>query len=353
MSAVDWSVIFYFGSIFLLIIFAVLFSYFDRVFTVFIACILFFFSGFREGGFDYEEYLVMIRLGLESHNTSLLDAALFAKDPLFGVFTYIFSFFSSDAAFILSVMIFFAVLTKMFFAFSMPGRSSLFLGVYAIFLAPGLEFAAVRTALGLGLFLLAIQFWSTRKYKIIFLVLAGLSHVSVWVSVAAAYFQRKVAKKINFPVLLGVIIVSFLAAESVQLWAPIRSEDYLGNLGTSNAVIVSLFCLFLLMISFSKRALVSSQANYNFSNVALYNISVVLTAIAVGAASPQVTLSARILEISWCIALVLFFRVWWFKRKFPQFWIGLLVFLVFLCVVNISRETWAAFFWLNIVNYSN
>lgn len=145
-----------------------------------------------------------------------------------------------------------------------------------------------------------------------------------------------------------MVVVSFLTAESVRIWAPTRAEDYVGDLGTLNAVIVALFCLFLVIFSFPKRALASSQVESSFSNVALYNVSLVLMTIAVGAASPQVTLSSRILEISWCITFVLFFRVGWFKRNIAQFWIGLFVFLAFLCFENIYRETWVAFYEFNI-----
>jgi EpsG family len=133
---------------------AVLLSYikpsWDAASAFLLAVVLSFFCGFRLGGIDYDNYIVMfdyIRVLNDEDWSVLLELV---KEPGMVVAVNFASLYDDSDTAVFVLMALLGFVPKAALALMLPKYKSLFVVLYAIFLAPGLEFAAIRSAVGIG-----------------------------------------------------------------------------------------------------------------------------------------------------------------------------------------------------------
>lgn len=327
-----------------LIIFAIFSTILARIFPKrdatlawLLGIILAYLAGTRTGGADYDEYVTLINYVrfLGDENIFLRIAA--AKDPIFLLFIDLATWISKgpEAVFLLVAVA--SVASKVYATTILRGRRTFFITTYAIFLAPGLEFAAIRAGLAVGLVMLAIV--TLRKWRIFWFLLGVASHLSVLV----ISFGRLLRSGIGSPivVIFGIILVTpYLMSLGRQ---DPRFNAYFENPGTFNALIPPILTLAALLIL--------GRANRNRTNTNsivtqdLFAASLACVLVSIALALPSVTVSFRTLEIAW--VLILFEMV---VRNIggrkPQIRVELNVawgmMLVIWSASNILRNTWQA-----------
>ena len=331
----------YIVTIILCMLGAGLFRKWDRVFSLLIVVVMFGFAAFRRGGYDYDQYIEMVRV---MHNIDLSSFGLLflnAKDPVFGAIVWIIGIFSAIPEHVFYFNILLAVLLKLIFAFKWPRNGALFLGFYAIFLSPGLEFAAVRTAVALGFFCLAIQWAAIRTTRYLSMILAILSHISILPVVLLGVSLNRPRKSMKWAFFLllavgGNIIFSMIGSLPIT-----RGSDYVGATGTWISLLPPLLNLAILMFSFpGKQPLEAESSRFCYDQ--LIYLSIALTFISIGTARPVAVVSGRILEIVWFLMLVVFIRSG-LVAKNRKTLVGFIAFLISIGISNIQRDVWGVF----------
>lgn len=328
----------YLVFILLLILLSKLVPKIDKVLAIFIGMVIFSFAAFRVGGNDYEDYILMIKTLQVINEDSFMAILSFAKDPLVGIVVRIGGLYNNDEVFIFSILIFLAVIAKIFFAFSFHHKSSLFLGLYGILLAPGLEFAAVRTSVGLGFLALFIKFYWSNFQKYTYALLAILSHVSLAPAVILPIFV-----KINnfIPIIILFFIVMFFTFFTVDFAANLFIERTSGYIDTKATLLSPLFPLITLVI------FIFSFYKIKVSDQYIYQTAILLIAIALGSVMIMPVMGLRVLEIAWFLMLILFFQNFYSYQSYKHY-IAFALFVLFLVAINLYRGTWSVFSEMNL-----
>src|SRR5438046_872290 len=98
---------------------------YDRIFAAAVAMILIFYSGFRQSGFDYDEYLSLIDAVRMDPEQSLWEAVFISKEPLFGVAVNLVGRISEEPVFVFLTLGMLAIGSKLVYAFSIRRRATI------------------------------------------------------------------------------------------------------------------------------------------------------------------------------------------------------------------------------------
>lgn len=321
----------------------------DKPCVALVACVLIVFSGARSRGFDHAEYLTMIAVSRGGENVGLAEFMGRAKDPLFGLVVYLIDALRGEDALVLVTMAALAGITKLGFAWGMPGGRTLFLGFYAVFLAPGLEFAAVRAAVGIGFLGLAVTTRESVVRRTPYLVLAVASHLSlIACSLFALSRWRLTARCVATVIAIVTTVTLFVVGVLVLLPNEMpRLADYQANRGTPLALILPT-CTVAVLLFGAKLSLIRNAAARDPAIGAAYRVAMGMAAAALGAAAPIVTMSTRLLEVAWFFGLYVILRLAG-ERASTRARLAVAALAVFLAAVNIERGTWAAMAALGIL----
>ena len=257
-------------------------------------------AGLYTDGFDHEEYVLMIENTRQLADQDLALRLFAAKDPLFLLIIEVAGTLTEDSQLVFLIVAILACLTKVLATSVIPGRRTQFMALYAIFIAPGIEFAAIRTGMAIGLTMLGYLAIRRSPWKAWWVALGLASHMSLIVVTAGQIWARHWrATLIAF-----LILVPFISS---ALFANIKDDPrynfYLNNSGTPFALglpLATLFCLLLLSRSLKRKQLVYHPmltGNWLRTTYFMVAISLVLT-------FPVVTAATRILELSWVLLLM-------------------------------------------------
>ena len=300
-------------------------------------------SGWRDIGIDRDNYIGMYQAVIVNKDWTI--KLWYAKDVMFLLIATFSNYFSDEEKLAFFLICFFSVVTK-YHAIRVvsPRHTLLFILMYAVFLSPGLEFAAMRSALAIGFLMLVLVYRNKKIPFIIFSLLAILSHSSsliVLIFVFGRLNDSLSKHKIGYVLIaLGISLLGpFL------FWFIPHSADYENNQGTFLAYSTPLATFFISILIFFRLDKICTQhpTDLRYEFIArLRTVVYSLIAVAFGISSLVVTASTRYLEISWCI--MLFASVFLFNKTYINFLGGFLL-LVFLTYINILRTTWAAIFY--------
>ena len=313
----------------------------DKFFALLIALLIFYFAAFRGAGNDYDNYIVLVEALRSTKDTSILGLVAAAKEPLFALLIMISSFLSDAVVLPIVLLVLVAVVSKVAYAFTFIRNSAIFLGIYGIFIAPGLEFAAIRAAAGLG-FLLFFLVPLPKKFRYTAGVIAAVSHIQFLPALIIAGFSR--LNSIRTVAVLSIVlaILAHLLLTNITLIPIERSNNYADNKGTILASIPVLIYLVILVFSFPRKYLMATSFAEYSTRIVLYKTALVLIIISFPASYATVTISTRLLEIVSFLMLVLYFHSFELRRS-NRLWIGFVVFILYLAVTNIYRGTWIMF----------
>jgi hypothetical protein len=308
----------------------------DIIFAWLIGVMLILYSGLRKGGFDYYEYIIIIDL-IQQYQYSYDEKLIqYAKDPIFLLIVLFVTNFNLDDQIVFLICSTISVSSKILATSIMPGRRTMFIALYTVFLAPGLEFAAIRAAMGIGFLMLA--FATLHRSRAFFALAAVLSHISM----ASIWFGRYVFSYRWIAIGLFTLMV-YLGSQQGYLGTFIdlegRAGNYVSDTGTALAVVVPLITLALV---FSLRFSRLSIPNKNTIEVARNQRALeIAMLIATLISIPVVTVSFRITEISLVIILFLWLEITQInKSKMLLYFLQSFVWICIVSYLNISRLTW-------------
>jgi len=307
--------------------------------------------GSRELGFDYEEYVFMFDryISSRSQGDTFLESLYIVKDPLIAVLIEASSFFGGGEVLIFTLIAFVSLLTKLFAVKVLASEKIfLFFIFYLILLMPGLEYAAIRSALGIGFLMLALSYYDKKIFVSLFSILAVLSHISMVIPLL--FILRPVRFFLLKHRLISFLIILFIIAffsTGVLLLFP-QGYQYTENPGTINAYAPPLLSLFIYYLVFSgSKFLNNDTVDFRINAVVL---GLIYSSFAF--VHDSVTISTRLLEVAYVLILVFTLRQLRFNLDFisdkGKFVIslnavGLMVFLLYLVYLNIYRGTWSVF----------
>ena len=201
--------------------------------------LLFFFSiisGLREGGLDYDRYVIMIKNTVAG--ASLFDKLLLAKDPLFGFIVHLLNPSTDDEYF--KVFLSFSILGflgKLTIRNELGYGFSVFVVLYLFFMAPSLDYAAIRAMVGLT-FLIAAFKYHNKNFTIycLFSVLSVAAHVSMLVPlILGTDFSRRIVERRPILVLLLIVFCSF-SSKFILSYFP-NTSTYIDESGTLASIL--------------------------------------------------------------------------------------------------------------------
>jgi hypothetical protein len=304
------------------------------------AIALAFFSGWRDVGIDRDNYLMMYEGVLSSEDIAV--KFLYAKDVTFLLLSSLASYISEDAKLAFLLVCLLSVAAKYFAVKKIAPRYLLvFLIMYAVFLSPGLEFAAMRGGLAIGFIMLALAYSERLFPFIVFSILTVASHMTLLPAVLLAY--RPVNELLGRHKIGYVAITVLTSLIAVQLIALLpHGVDYEENQGTLFAYALPMATLIISQLVFYRFERVASiqpkDSVFQFLTITkpvIYG----LIAIAFGISGMVVTASIRYLEVALCLLLLSALIL--YRRSFPNF-VGLVALICFLSYLNIYRFTWLA-----------
>lgn len=317
--------------------------YFGRlnsIIAVFIVIALAIFSGWREVGIDRANYIAMYNGVLLSDDFAV--KLWYAKDIFFLLITSISSYFSEDVRLAFLLICTLSIFLKYIFIQKISRKYTLpFIALYFLFLAPGLEFAAMRGGLAISFLMLALIYRNRVIPFFLLSILAISAHVSVMpVVLLSLPCVNKALSQYKW-MYIGIFLAIFLSA-SVLLDLFPRGADYENNRGTVFSISEPLATLFIAWLVFFR---LNQRFRSNIENELYKNIVYIrqliygVIAISFGLAAFAVTASTRYLEIAWCLLLlasIVMFRKTYFNM------LGFGLFIALLIYLNIVRSTWLA-----------
>jgi hypothetical protein len=251
------------------------------------------FAAFCNGGPDFYNYLLQID-NIRNFDGNIFSAMLISKDMMFGAISFLaIRLFDSVAL----VFILVAVLSGLFrylLCIKLGKGAVLFCTLYGLFMAPALDFAAIRAALAVPLIGLAMSSIKLPK-RLVTVYFAIASHASALVSVPFAFLNFRITHLNRFIIAISggfatVSLYSILISFS-------RVKEYTGNSATINAYIPMLIFA-LIMVSMKDRDFIREPKLRRLYWV-VFGLLVPCFMI-----SPfSVTVSHRVLEILYFLAL--------------------------------------------------
>lgn len=298
-------------------------------------------AGWRSYGFDRENYINIYNGVVLSDEIAL--QMWYAKDFLNLLIILASNYFSDDPrlAFLVTCILSFYLKFKAIVELG-PKHVLIFIFLYAVFLAPGLEFAAMRSGLAIAFIMLAAVNAEKKIYFYLYVILACMSHVSMIVIAPFIHpLINNIIRKNKLLLVVIFLITGFFSVDAVLLLQ--HGALYENNSGTINAFILPVVTLIIALLIFGNFKGGSffgnprSLVKINYFSIVVY----CLIAMSFGLTFTIVTAATRYLEVAWCLIMivaVLRWRASWYSFA------GVLLFLVFLSFVNVGRLTWLAIY---------
>jgi hypothetical protein len=296
------------------------------------------FSGWRDIGSDRENYILMYN-GI-INNEEWFVKFWYAKDVFFLVATIFSNYFSEDPRLTFLIICFFSALLKYYSVKKMAPKGTLaFVFLYGIFLAPGLEFAAMRGALAIGFLMLAIAY-RDEKYKFsLFSILAILSHLAIIPAVIFAIDRINkflASHKSSYIVIsIGTLIMTPFLLNIFP-----HGVDYENNKGTLFSYSEPITTFIIAWLIFYGNGTGSSLMTVNSASKYFKTVRPIaygLISLAFGITGGVVIAGTRYLEVVWCLLLFVFCAN---KSKKLLNLIGGLLLICLFVYVNTIRMTW-------------
>jgi EpsG family len=312
---------------------------FKLIFSLFLVVVFGWAAGWRDFGFDRENY-INIYNGVVASNDIYLKFWL-AKDLVNLILIEISNYFSEDPRLVFLITCTLSFYLKYSAVIRLaPGCVIYFMLLYVFLLAPGLEFAAIRSGMAIGFLMIAIANVENKIRFYACCLFALASHVSMFLVVffmlplVNKFFQKNKWALI-FCAFAPLVISDFL----IDIFA--HGEDYKDNKGSLLAYSLPLVSLIICWMIFKGwDGKFQKLQTRNLSN-AIYIDTLVYSMVAVsfGFSSVLVTVATRYLEVAWCFMLM--FLMMRIRRGFINN-VGFWFFFLFLCAININRLTWLA-----------
>jgi hypothetical protein len=297
-------------------------------------------SGWRDVGIDRANYVAMYHSIISS--LDIQQKLLSAKDLTFLLLSTLANYFNEEPKLVFLFVCTLSIAAKYFAVKQIAPRCLLsFVLMYAVFLSPGLDFAAMRGSLAIGFLMLAVAYGHKLTTFVIFSFLTVSSHLPLLPAVLLAY--RPLNKLLGRYIVgyVAIAVTTALIATSLITMLP-RGADYEHNQGTIFAYSVPLVTFIITQFVFFRveNVIFTQRMDPVFQFLTLSKpIIYGLIAIAFGLSDTVVTASTRYLEITWCFLLLSALIL--YRKSFPNF-IGLITLLGFLAYMNIKRFTWLA-----------
>lgn len=256
-------------------------------------------AGLSTQGFDYQEYVTIIENTRQMAGQPLALQLVAAKDPIFLLIIRLAGAITDDLQLVFIIVAILAVGTKVLATAALPGRRTMYLSLYAVFIAPGLEFAAIRAALALGLVMVAYLVARRVAWRAWWVALGLASHLSVLFIVAGRLWPRW-----RRQMLAGLLVAGPLGLPWVMSFAAddARYFQYLSNTGTPLALVlpVSTLVTLMLLARSARGHLPAQHVVFSEDGLAATRFVVVTSVLL---ALPIVTASTRVMELAWVFML--------------------------------------------------
>ncbi|MCS3430538.1 EpsG family protein [Klebsiella sp. BIGb0407] len=295
--------------------------------------LLFIFSiitGLRTDSFDYSEYVVMIRNTMKGE--SLIDKIFLAKDPLFGLIVGVINpVYEYDYKYVFLTISILGFIGKLFFLNKIKDHVFYFLIIYIILLSPSLDYAAIRSMVGLSFLGAALAYYNNGRVQFLILsTIAMLSHISI---IVPFLLSLKIVNKfiIRFKYLIFVVLTITIPVLGKLLLSQFsNSQTYLNINGSIFAIVPPLICVLTSILYWKviMRKMDAMQID-DFNKITFY-------------------ISFVILYISFLLSPVVV------VASFRLMQIGQFLFLLTLCSTNIKNRSTVTkvFFYLITILYS-
>jgi hypothetical protein len=326
----------YLLSIFVMVALAFFAPRFDVHIAFLLALVLSVICGNRFGGFDYNDYQDMIdaiRANAEEDWVVILNLA---KDPGFALVTYVASWFSDTYFSVFFPMAVLGFIPKAIVAFMLPKYKTLFVALYALFLAPGLEFAAIRSAVGIGFLGLAILSTFAVRYRVALFLTAGAFHVSMFAGVLLLFrrFWRFASNNFWFAPLIAILIALAGVGLIKELFES-RGMDP-GTIYAPFFPVITLVALFF----FSRQRFVFANTLESDRYRASIAAATFFASLAMAMAIPVAVAAGRLLEVSQFFGLFSIVMAASRNRLNALAVISVSMMVLIIVFINISRILW-------------
>lgn len=259
-----------------------------------------YFSGIREGGFDYNEYIIMFN-NIQNQD-DIFNKLSVAKDPIVGIIVYFVDrFICYKVEYVFLFIAFLGTFVKILGFSSIKEHLFTFTFCYILLLSPGLDYSAIRAMLALSFFGLALHYKSIEKFTlyVFFLMLSIISHISFLVIAILSFDQiQKIIVKHKFLIIFSVVFFGFNAKYILGLFP--NTITYINDTGTVYSILPSLLMLCAVYLYKIKLLVKQSQS---FNNIC-FNIAFVTLILSIVIAPLVVVASFRFLQISQYVFLL-------------------------------------------------
>ena len=293
-------------------------------------------AGLRSGGFDYEEYVYLIETLRTNQDLDYAVRLYVAKDPLFLGFidiTNLLDFNDSASVFLLFTVS--SLAARYFSALPLGRLGVVYLGTYILLLAPALELAAIRAGLAISLLVCAVSYRQSAWVRVPLAAIASLSHISVLPGAVLLACSKVGNTRIGI-LAFGSIAAALTLVATNFLTDRVRAAGLTNNSGNLSALLMPLLTLGLLTVQ-----LRLTRA----SDIRIHALAGLFIALSLGTVLPAVTISFRLLEISWCLMHYgMFVDLLAAENRAIQrpLKTTLGTFLFMLAIANLLRSTWLA-----------
>lgn len=307
----------------------------DQLCAYLLGGLLAFVATVNESNFDHQNYVGHIHTMVDMIGVGFIGQMQLSKDPLFPLIVDVAHLIANDyvtATF--AIIAFASALLKVLATSLFPGRRTVFMAFYIVFLSPLFEFEAIRASLALSFVLCALLAtrWPTR---LILWILALSSHASVLVAWSGLIRGVKLDAKTLAMSFLGLIVLAAACYSALP-----RIQDYTANYGTLNAFALPSVTLIGLLLGYGEvDAAYGNRAR--FLNV-LYWSATISTIFSLLICSAMVTVAFRVLAVAWVLYMFFFFlrkqnrSKEWFLARFAS--IGIIC--VAMSYAAVRNGTW-------------
>jgi len=299
--------------------------------TLIIALSLAIFSGFRTGGYDIDNYQIMIDNINNSHDLELQARLVLSKDILFLIIVdfayYLFPNYNYWPSLLLISLLSSFFKYKTFLVFK---ENSVFVWLfYIIFMSATLEFSAYRACFSISLLgYFVVTFANNIKSKILIVPII-LGHISTIPSFLNLFIRNTQFKKhLAFLAILLVIISMIFMKELILISQ--RGESYEDNLPTFIGLFFPVVVFFIYFLT-----------TYTKSYFDLIDFNFLLfSSLSIGSLFISVGISHRLTEIAMFLLILIFFRQSSKKFRTPYIFIPFILFILTLSVRMILNGAW-------------
>jgi len=257
-------------------------------------------AGLFTQGFDHDDYVAIIETTRALSDQGIALRLFAAKDPIFLAVIDLAGLVTDNVQFVFVIMVALSVTAKVLASAALPGKRTQFMALYAVLLAPGLEFAAIRAGLAIGLIMLGYMAVRRVRWRALWISLGLASHMSVLIVVVGRLWPRWWRA-----MLVGLLVLAPIVSPALVAFVgdDVRYLQYLDDRGRPLAFALPIATLATLMLlSRSVRGRLPVQHPVLSKDGLVASYFVVVTALLL--TLPVVTVATRVMELAWVIMLM-------------------------------------------------